>query len=215
MRAVSWAMVAGSVCAAMTGFVIYRHVLDEPDPTGAIAVCEGVLQNELRSPSTYKRVSAKFTLLPPLTFREYLAYNLTANCGLHPDQDSCTRSKQLSLSYVATDKEVQKQTGVKITTRNLYKARDQAQSFFFKVYEQQPLAEKQTGMVEIVYDAVNAYNAPIRGTKVCRLGQINHDDKKYHEDNVFDPEVDVRGITGWSLTPVKVNDPDPNDRTEF
>ena len=164
--------------------------LGPPDPLGAISACEESLKKGLVAPSTYRRVSAKAYILPPLTKQEHRAFALSAGCAEAPNPRNCQDIHQLGSAYMATDPELRKKIGLTgPLPKTRMKAVEVSSDATYTMYLKWPADNQRTAAAEIVYDAVNSYNAPIRTTKVCRFGPIGNR-HRYSSDSTFDPDAD-------------------------
>ena len=188
------ALLAGTAIMIDTGSLR----LPGSDPLGAASVCEKSLLQELRSPSSYKRVSVDTKFLQPLSYSEFLAQQLTSSCDSNTRADVCRIAAKLGIDYVATDVASRKQIGIaELKAKSRKEKHDQALTAFYEENKRLPLAQQRTAQVTLVYDAANSYNALLRDTKVCRFGPIKGR-SSYTADDMFDPTANVAADTDWS-----------------
>lgn len=157
---------------------------------GAVAACEKALIAGLRSPSSYKRISAEFTQAGPLTRQEYAAFIETSGCALKSkfDYEACIDGARLTAAYAAG--KILEDSGVANPTQ---KQRDRArEQWFAQVYElnqKRPAEELQTGFAKIEYDADNGFGASVRETQICRFGPLRGA-KAYSDREMFNSQGD-------------------------
>lgn len=163
------APLALSVVAGLSACDYLPGIAMTDESHGALAACEEVVKTSLRSPSTYQRISAEFTLGQPLTFEEYVSYQETKGCPqAQTDPRECL-ANNLALGYGATV-DFTHPSSTKQVRPFSRAARTAYLRHLFGRYQARPPEQQETAFVQIEYDAVNAYNAPIRSTHICRFG---------------------------------------------
>jgi hypothetical protein len=188
-----WPIITGGVfaVAAVTAFAGWRSGYAEQltdTSHGGITACEEALLSNLKAPSTYKRIAASFREESPLTMQQFREYTITGYCGPDGGWRPCGDLGKGIISYGA--KQIALSKGIKghpspkqkIEMRHLYWEK------IYAIY-QQNAREHPPGIVELTYDAEDAYGTPLRSTLVCRFGIRSPDGYSPH-DMYGDPNAD-------------------------
>ncbi len=150
------------------------------------------MKKTLMAPSTYKRVGAEYTEASPLTFAEFVDYQETKGCPMADfGRDACIMGNEGALKYGSTVDWTKPGAMDRIRPYS-GKNREKYLKHLFEEYERKPESERQTAFVKIEYDAVNAYNAPLRSTHICRFGPRGGGD--YRKEDMFE----VQSLDGAS-----------------
>jgi hypothetical protein len=171
--------ILGSVAAiallSFAGGVAWKAGLAEEitdNSFGAIAICEDGIKGSLSSPSSYRRISAKFTPAGPLQFREYVAYRETKGVPMSDPSTGRADSNMAAIAY-GTRSDWEHDRSDVFVRKYSVPARERYLKFQYDRYTKQPAEDQATGYVELSYDAANAFNAVNRNTLVCRFGPKN------------------------------------------
>lgn len=156
---------------------------------GAIATCEATLLKQLRSPSSYKRISAEYVPAGALSLADYAAYLRTQGCpGSEFGTDICSDTNEFTIAYAA-GRDYEKGDFEKLVRKPTKKAKADYIKFLHQRYLKWPAEQQETAFVNISHDAANAYGTPIRSTHICRFGPRGSGD--YQANDMFMPVADA------------------------
>lgn len=154
---------------------------------GAAEACEKLLIANLRSPSTYKRISRAFHLREPFSLDEFKRYSLTKYCGTGDVWQPCTETNKIYVSYGAKLLGDERGYG-----RPTAKQREDMRALYwanaYKSYQARPAERKLPATVIVTYDADNAYGTPVRNTEICNFGPRTG--KAFGSGDMYESAVD-------------------------
>lgn len=140
---------------------------------GAVSACEGAIQRQLVSPSSYTQVWSDFTERAPLTAREKRAWrerNICTDAKGKAGMCTPTTADRMQSHFLRTAEEDM----AKVRNGQPVPAEDRAR-IAQMIEADDRLAKAHTGFVLIEYDSDNAMGASVRAFAMCRFGPASTD----------------------------------------
>jgi hypothetical protein len=154
---------------------------------GAIEICEKLLFENLKSPSSYKRISVEYIERLPFSYEEFQKYTIARYCLVSESLVPCAGINKAYVGFRA--KGLGEERGLNNMSRE--QATEMRKLYWQQEYDRyrEDKNQRRPALVSIEYDAENSFGTALRGLETCGFGPRRGE--KYSTSDLYDVHASV------------------------